>query len=442
VPKMLTELTGRTPDRTVNPDEAVARGAAIYANYLLNKQLGGGRQPGFEVTNVNSHSLGIEGIDRQTLRKKNVILIPRNTALPAKTQQRFATKSDGQRSIVVQVLEGESSLPGDCTAIGRTVIRDLPPTLTKGWPIEVTFEYGANGRLSVHAVVPGVNREVKLDMERAVGLSSEGVARWKQAVSGQGGFGAFESMLMEVLGVAGGGAVPMATGGAAAAPSAATHTAMAVPVSAPAGPLPPPPRLVAPTPPAHVPPAFPAVPAAPQPFAMPAPVAAPLPAAAPVTAYASGPAPVFGSAPPPGMSPPAAPAPVNLLAVPMPGGFAPGGVGAAGLGGALPPLGMPPLPLGASPAGMPPIESPTRPMAGGLAALPPAGPPAADGPPPLSAGGVAVDSFNLEAAREDRKPNVSRGLVSLVGYITSAVVGLAAGYVLLHWLQPQRFPWP
>ena len=113
------------------------------------------RHAGLTITNVNSHSLGVEGIAPETLRKTNVILIPRNTPLPAKATKRFATKSENQRSIAVQILEGESSLPGECTAIGRTVIRDLPEGLPKNWPIEVTFEYAANGRLKVRAAVPG-----------------------------------------------------------------------------------------------------------------------------------------------------------------------------------------------------------------------------------------------------------------------------------------------
>ena len=136
---------------------------------------------GFKVTNVNAHSLGIEGIEQETLRKTNVILIPRNTALPAKRTERFVTKSEGQQSIVVKVLEGESSLPGECTAIGRTVVRDLPVGLPKGWPVEVTFEYATNGRLSVRAVVPGTHHEAQLDLERDAGLSDAGIARWKAA---------------------------------------------------------------------------------------------------------------------------------------------------------------------------------------------------------------------------------------------------------------------
>jgi len=198
VVELLEGLSAKTPARAVNPDEAVARGAALYAGYLLAKQGHGSGRPTFEVTNVNSHSLGIEGIDPQTLRKVNVVLIPRNTALPAQRTERFATKTENQRSIVVQVLEGESSLPGECTAIGRTVIRDLPGGLPKGWPIEVTFEYGANGRLRVAAVVPGTSQAAHLNLERASGLTDVGISRWKLPIDGTAGFAAFREASAEV----------------------------------------------------------------------------------------------------------------------------------------------------------------------------------------------------------------------------------------------------
>ncbi len=192
VARMLQSLTGIQPDRTVNPDEAVARGAALYASHLLAGRTGGAATT-FRVTNVNAHSLGIEGIETDTLRKKNIVLIPRNTALPARHMERFATKSDGQRSIVIKVLEGESAQPGECIAIGRTVVRDLPAGLPKGWPVEVTFEYGANGRLTVEAIVPGTDHRGRLELVRDAGLSSEGLARWKQPIDSAGGIGTFES---------------------------------------------------------------------------------------------------------------------------------------------------------------------------------------------------------------------------------------------------------
>ena len=112
VQRMLLHLTQFDPAKTVNPDEAVARGAAIYAGHLLAAQEGGGHGASFQVTNVNAHSLGVQGIEPQTLRKTNVVLIPRNSPLPARFTERFVTKSDSQRSIVVQVLEGEKLVAG------------------------------------------------------------------------------------------------------------------------------------------------------------------------------------------------------------------------------------------------------------------------------------------------------------------------------------------
>ena len=197
VPRMLKELTGIEPDRMVNPDEAVARGAAIYAGYVLSQREG--RRGTFAVTDVNAHSLGIEGIDTDTLRKKNVILIPRNTALPVQHTERFSTKSEGQRSIGIKVLEGESSLPGECIAIGRTVVRDLPTGLPKGWPVEISFEYGTNGRLTVRAEVPGTQHRAALALERDVGITGEGISRWKATIDAAAGFSAFDAAAQDVL---------------------------------------------------------------------------------------------------------------------------------------------------------------------------------------------------------------------------------------------------
>lgn len=199
VARMLQELSGLAPDRNVHPDEAVARGAAVYAGYLLATQPGSSVLPAFTVTNINSHSLGIEGIESGTSRKRNVIVIPRNTPLPAKVKERFVTKTENQRSIVVQVLEGESSTPSECTAIGRTSLRDLPLGLPAGWPVEITYEYETNGRLKVSAVVPGANREVTLQLEREGSLSEERMSRWKQAISGEGGMDIFADIIAEEL---------------------------------------------------------------------------------------------------------------------------------------------------------------------------------------------------------------------------------------------------
>ncbi|MBN1589890.1 MAG: Hsp70 family protein [Pirellulales bacterium] len=194
VVEALETLTDRQPDRSVNPDEAVARGAALYARYLLTDETAS-KTAGFTVTNVNAHSLGIESIDPATLQKTNVILIPRNTPLPASFTKKFTTKSENQRSIVIQVLQGENTDPAECAAIGRTMLADLPEGLPANWPVEVSFEYEANGRLRVYAVVPETEREVTLELERTVGLSDERLGDWRPLISSEAGFDAFDAML-------------------------------------------------------------------------------------------------------------------------------------------------------------------------------------------------------------------------------------------------------
>src|SRR6185295_8081439 len=159
--------------------------------------------PTFGVTDVNSHSLGVEGVDMATMRKENVIIIKRNTPLPARKTEKFVTKSAGQQSVVVQVLEGESKMPEQCAPVGRAVMRRLPRDLPKGWPVEVTYEYAPNGRLSVRAKIPGTSSDVSIELEREKGLTDERLAKWKVVITSDKGFNAFESMLEQVLDLGG-----------------------------------------------------------------------------------------------------------------------------------------------------------------------------------------------------------------------------------------------
>jgi molecular chaperone DnaK len=195
VSTMLYGLSGKQPDRSVNPDEAVARGAAIFADYLLSVRGESARTAKISVTDVNAHSLGIEGINNETLRKENVILIRRNSPLPAATRRKFVTKEDNQRSIVIQVLEGESITPTNCSAIGRAVIRQLPFGLPQGTQINVHYKYASNGRLSVRAELPGTGHQAVLELEREQGLSSAGLNRWRQVISSEGGFQRFRQAI-------------------------------------------------------------------------------------------------------------------------------------------------------------------------------------------------------------------------------------------------------
>jgi molecular chaperone DnaK (HSP70) len=201
VGRMLKQLTGITPDHSVYPDEAVARGAAIFAGYRMAGSDQRSALATFSVTDVNSHSLGIEGIDLRTDRKQNTILIPRNSPLPAKTVEKFSTKKENQRSIIVQVLEGESRAPDQCSPIGRAVLRKLPPGLPKAWPVEVSYEYLTNGRLEVHAKVPGTDRHLLMELEREGGLSAAAIGRWRQVLVSDTGFDKFQTAIADVLGI-------------------------------------------------------------------------------------------------------------------------------------------------------------------------------------------------------------------------------------------------
>jgi molecular chaperone DnaK len=92
---MLTELTGKVPDQSVSADEAVAHGAALYADMLIQKRGLAKGHTTFSITNVNSHSLGIVGADNETGSQMNSIVIRKNTALPVSVMRRFKTaKSD------------------------------------------------------------------------------------------------------------------------------------------------------------------------------------------------------------------------------------------------------------------------------------------------------------------------------------------------------------
>jgi molecular chaperone DnaK len=183
VREMLEKVSGKPPDMSVGADEAVAHGAALHAGRILAKQEG--RRPSFRIRNVNSHSLGVVGIERLTKRKRNGILIPRNTRLPVIAKRTFKTAKENQRSILVEIIEGESPSADDCTPVGRCSVHDLPEGLAARYPVEVLFHYEANGRLNVKVHVPNTDRMVETEIVRENGLSKEHMDAWRQYISGQ-----------------------------------------------------------------------------------------------------------------------------------------------------------------------------------------------------------------------------------------------------------------
>ncbi len=180
---MLRQLSGKEPDASVSADEAVAHGAALHAGVLLAQSQG--KPPALTIKNVNAHSLGVVGTDPLTRRKRSGILIPRNTPLPVTARRTFHTQKQNQRSILVEVVEGENPSPDACTLVGRCSVRRLPPQLPARSPIDVLFHYQPDGRLKVRVAVAGSTVKVETVFQRDNGLPKEHLDGWRQFISGQ-----------------------------------------------------------------------------------------------------------------------------------------------------------------------------------------------------------------------------------------------------------------
>jgi len=181
VARMIEDMSGKAPDTSVSPDEAVAHGAALHAGRLLRQFEG--QTPTFSIRNVNSHSLGVVGTDSATRKPRNAILIPRNTPLPVTAKRIFRTQRAGQRSILVRIVEGESHSPADCMPIGKCSVRKLPDDLPAQTPIEVRFRYEENGRLAVTVGIAGADTLLQHELTRENSLSQQQLDGWRQYIS-------------------------------------------------------------------------------------------------------------------------------------------------------------------------------------------------------------------------------------------------------------------
>lgn len=195
VARRVIEMVGRPPDEVVNPDEAVARGAAIFAAANMKSRGIGDTSLNLRVVDVNSHSLGVAGIDQATSRLCNKILIPRNTPLPSRVTYRFVTKENDQQSVAIKVLEGESMDLDGCSVLGNVILRDLPLDLAKGHPIEVIFHCQENGRLEVVAKVADTDHGITVQLERHGAMSNNDIRTWQKAVGGVSAFDDLEPLL-------------------------------------------------------------------------------------------------------------------------------------------------------------------------------------------------------------------------------------------------------
>ena len=154
------EIFGKEPNKSVNPDEVVALGAAIQGGVLS------GDVDDILLLDVTPLSLGIE-----TLGGVSTTLIERNTTIPTKKSQVFSTAADNQTTVEIHVLQGEREMALDNKTIGRFHLADIPPA-PRGVPqIEVTFDIDANGILNVNAKDKATGKEQSIRIEASSGLS-------------------------------------------------------------------------------------------------------------------------------------------------------------------------------------------------------------------------------------------------------------------------------
>ena len=164
--EVVKNFFGKEPNRSVNPDEVVAVGAAIQGGVLV------GEVKDILLLDVTPLTLSIE-----TLGGVSTPMIPRNTTVPTSKTQIFSTAADNQTQVEINVLQGERPMAADNKSLGRFILDGIPPA-PRGVPqIEVTFDIDANGILKVTAKDKATGREQAITIRGAVGLSEEEVKK-------------------------------------------------------------------------------------------------------------------------------------------------------------------------------------------------------------------------------------------------------------------------
>jgi len=169
IQEAVKEFFQKEPNKSINPDEVVAIGAAIQGAII------GGDAKEVLLLDATPLSLGIE-----TFGNVNTILIPKNTIYPVSKTQVFSTAADNQTSVEIHVLQGERPMAQDNKTLGRFILDGIPPA-PRGIPqIEVTFDIDSNGILNVSAKDKATGKSQSIRIESSIGISKEEVERMKK----------------------------------------------------------------------------------------------------------------------------------------------------------------------------------------------------------------------------------------------------------------------
>lgn len=166
VQQIVKEMLGKEPNRSVNPDEVVALGAAVQAGVLT------GQVEDVVLLDVTPLSLGVE-----TKGGVFTVLIPRNTTVPTRKSEIFTTAEHNQPSVEIHVLQGERPMAADNKSLGRFRLDGIPP-MPAGMPqIEVTFDIDANGILHATAKEKSTGKEASITIQNTTTLSEQEIER-------------------------------------------------------------------------------------------------------------------------------------------------------------------------------------------------------------------------------------------------------------------------
>jgi molecular chaperone DnaK len=183
---MLRRITGKEPDRSLDPDQVVARGAAIFASIQAARQREGQLElddrvvdelSNMGISDVNAHSLGVEAFSKKQQKLVNAIVIPKNHPLPCAISRVFPLRTASASEVRVKVLEGEAPDPSANFQLGECHVTDLPPNLPSGAPIQVRLSYERDGRVRVMALDMTGGRYAHAEIERTGGLSEADIRR-------------------------------------------------------------------------------------------------------------------------------------------------------------------------------------------------------------------------------------------------------------------------